>query len=130
MANYAEISNSILRKKGAVGEKRTKEDEFLSMVKGVEDIHEFDEFLLREAVRFNFFEAVKYLVEQGADIHINDDSPLQLAAVKGYLKIVKYLVEQGSDIHAENDATLKYAIGAEHTEVVDYLKEMAKREQK
>ena len=61
---------------------------------------------LHEAVWYGQFEAVKFLIENGADVSAKDidgDTPLHVAASSSRLsEIAKFLIEKGADINNKN----------------------------
>lgn len=78
----------------------------LDMIENGADIHENDDFILRECVEKGNLEITKYLVEHGADIHANNDFALRKSPENGNINMVQYLVEHGANIHSENDFAL------------------------
>ena len=75
---------------------------------------------LIEAIQYNNFKRIKYLIDYGADIHAYDDA-LSLSASHGHLEVVKYLVENDADIHASNDEALMVSANNGYLEVVKYF---------
>jgi ankyrin repeat protein len=76
---------------------------------------------LTHAVRFGYFEIVKYIIENGTNIHTEYDIALRTAAERGYLNIVKFLIENGADVHIGNDHPLKMAVSHNNIEMIKYL---------
>lgn len=85
------------------------------------DIHEQEDWALRNAARYGRLDLVKYLVERGAEINVHFGEPLFLAAGNGYLDVVKYLIENKADIHSDSECALETAISNNNLDVVKYL---------
>ena len=63
--------------------------------------------LLHDAVTFNCFDVVRFLLEEcsGIDVNVTDDcllTPLHLAYVCGHTQIAQYLIQHGADVYAED----------------------------
>jgi len=85
------------------------------------DIHDDNDWALRESAFYGYLEIVKFLLTQGANIHADDDYALREAATNGHLETVKYLLTQGSNIHAKDDEALRYSAISDHLETVKCL---------
>ena len=66
-------------------------------------------------------EILKYLQSLGADIHSNNDYPFRYAAKNGHINVVKYLLKNGVDIHVNNDEALSFALGNDQLEMAKFL---------
>ena len=87
------------------------------------DAHECYYYELCDACENGSLDVVKYLIEQGADIHSRDDFAIRWTSICGRLDIVKYLVEQGADIHASDDYALRIASESGYSDIVKCLVE-------
>ena len=74
------------------------------------------------SAKYNYFNIVKYLVNQGINVHVWCDYALRWSARNGHLKIVKYLISKGADIHANNNEALQWSIENGRLRVSEYLK--------
>ena len=72
-----------------------------------------------------YFDAVKFLLDNGADIHYNDDQALRRASVCGQTSIVELLLDRGANMNARKDreygCAMYNAIHANRLEVVELL---------
>ena len=93
----------------------------------VDQVGNYWNMALYEAVRYNQADVVQVLIDAGADIQKKNSqghTPLILACNKGYLDIVKMLVQAGADLRVTDrigDTCLITALRWEHTETVRYL---------
>ncbi len=89
------------------------------------NIHDLDDYALRQASINGHLPVVKYLVEHNANINakVNTmDDALTRAIRYGHLPVVEYLTENGADIHTDNRA-LRTAVVFGHLSIVKYLKD-------
>ena len=84
------------------------------------DIHTSEEYGLRIACSYGYYDIVKWLIGQGAYIH---EAGLNAACHNGQLEIVKLLVTSGANIHIDDDFVLRSAADGGHFDVVKYLVE-------
>lgn len=85
------------------------------------EMHSGSEFALRICSRIGYYDAVKFLIEDGADVNAARDCALIWASNNGNLEIVKLLVENGANIHSNDDKAFRYAAEEGKLEVVKYL---------
>src|SRR6185436_20236189 len=87
----------------------------------LDDIYKYD-YALELSVQSNYFDIVKYLVEeQNVDIHVDNNYALQISAGYGHLHIVEYLIEQGADPCADQCEPLRWSARNGHLNVVKCL---------
>lgn len=79
---------------------------------------------MRNAIKHDHLDIVKFLVNNGMNIHYNNDYPLFRAVNEGFLDIVKYLIEKGAKIHTGTCGVLEEAINNRHLHIVKYLVEI------
>ncbi len=85
-------------------------------------IHKYANKILISAVRNNFPEIVKIIIENhNINIHDNEEYLLRLAAQHGITDIVQYLHELGADIHVYYEEALRFAAKNGHLETVKFL---------
>jgi len=87
------------------------------------DINVHNGYAIRTAVQFNHLKIVVYLLDNGADVNINNGGPLQIAAEDGNMEITHYLVEKGADVCADNNLAIQLAAQNGQLEMVHYLVE-------
>ena len=85
------------------------------------DITADDNYAIRWAANYGYFEIIKYLTENGADVTTLDNTAIRLAAYYGYLDIVQYLVENGADVTVWDNFAIRWAAMNGHLDVVQYL---------
>ena len=76
---------------------------------------------LRIASKNGFYEAVKYLIENGIDVHYNEDCAIKFACVFNHFEVVKLLVEHGADIHSGDDYCFRLSKARGGEQVHDFL---------
>jgi len=81
--------------------------------------HANDNCVLAWAVKNNYIEITKLLIDNGANV--NSCNVLHWTAYKGHFEMIKLLFDNGAVIHAYNDVALRSASKNGHTEIVKYL---------
>jgi len=61
---------------------------------------------MKDCIKSNSPECVKWLLNNGYDVHTEDDSALCWASRYCHLEVVKLLLEAGANIHAIDDKTM------------------------
>lgn len=69
------------------------------------------------AIKFGSFEAVKFLVENGADVKVLDSLPLMCAVHLRRPDVIKLLLDNGADVHAKNDRTARMIQGKDGLDI-------------
>lgn len=87
------------------------------------NIHAFQDYAIRIAAAKGDMEMTKWLVERGADINAWQGFVLINPIRNGHFEVAKYLIKQGSDIHAQGDEALKAAVENGDINMVKYLVE-------
>lgn len=77
--------------------------------------------LLYYSSLYDYFDEVKYALNNGAFVAYGDNIALRMSCYYGHLDIVKYLIEQGADIHAWDDEALRYSVNKNRLDIVKYL---------
>jgi len=75
---------------------------------------------LIEAVKFNSWPVVKYLVNKGAEVSTNEDLALICAVKNGNLDMVKYLIKHGSNLHRREEI-IEIITNNEHILLIEYF---------
>jgi ankyrin repeat protein len=87
------------------------------------NVHYNDNYPLRRAVDENHLDIVKYLVDNGGDIHVNNDELLLRSSIRGNINMIKYFIKKGLNVHSNDNKPLKLASYHGHEDVVKYLLE-------
>ena len=84
------------------------------------NIHEDDDYVLREACYRGRLDVAKTLIEHGADVDAHGGDPLALAAQGDHLEIVKLLLEAGA---CDDELATKWASDGLHERIFHLLKQ-------
>ncbi len=79
------------------------------------------EELLAEAIKRNDVNEIKLLISAPLNIKASNNFAIRFAACYGYYDTVKLLIEHGADIKASNDYAIRYAACNGHYDIVKLL---------
>lgn len=81
---------------------------------------------LREAIKNQRFDVIKFLIEHGATVEDPQYGvqPIDVAARAGNLDIIKYLVEHGANPRINDDLPFAFAIGYNHLDLIPYFESL------
>lgn len=77
--------------------------------------------LLIVATKYNHFEIIKFMVENGARIATHGNFALLFSCQKGYIDTIRYLLSVGGDINCKNGHLLIIACEYQHLNIIKYL---------
>lgn len=80
-------------------------------------------YALIKAVKREYVNLVKYLIDKGADIHVDEETPLINAVTNNDLEVVECLVNNGADVCAKNNLPIKIAAKNSNEAMVKYFVE-------
>lgn len=85
----------------------------------ISNYNDFD-YMLKNAIKYDFLDLVKLSIEKGADVHHHNDAYLYLAIGNDSFEVFKYLLNIGFKLKDIND-TFILTVNSKSTKIMNYL---------